>query len=1036
MQKLAAYLLASFLAASTAEAQPFNFVRYTVDDGLPSNTVYSLVQDNLGYLWMGTADGLCRFDGTSFTYFREMPGEVNTVKGEKFLTLRKDRSGNIWAGTENSGLNFISSKTGEITNYQYAPGDTASLNSNQVTCIFEDHRGRLWAGAQGLNLLDRQSGRFRRVLLFKDEAALKKYNGWQLEFLDWAQDPADSAVVWLTAAYGICRFNVETFEARYFFPSDKPIAFRASFLDDDGFLWLTDWGTGLHRFDLSEGTFELFKCGAGGSDVYGCQNAAGIMPFDKNRLLVASENAGLMFFEKKSGQFTHLSGLPLQNELPTAPRQFFKDRDGNLWITTIDNGLYCLQPQRQVFKKTPLEGNILQAIRHPLEDRVYACSEEGVLYVLDEKKLRVEAFSDPAPSVPNTPGLADLAVGKDGQLWILGYHDLYNWQKGDLSLKPLAWQSWKKALGAYGYFWDFAFDRQNHLWMSTQSGGLGRLGPERQTVQIYRFEKDNPHSLAHDYSISRIFVDNKDNVWGATANAFFYYDKKNGLFFNSPEPPAVSGGGRVFTGSRGFAQDKAGNIWMTAGLNRIGFVRPGDPVDAPVHIVKTSVPLPSARVWGMLAGPDGNIWIGSDAGLTRINPKTYAAEHYGEAYGLSAVNNLSLAANGEIFAAVSGGFFRFHPDSVALPAKAPVPVLTGFKVFDKPYGDGIAPSFLENVRLSYRQNFFSFEFSALDFTSKGRKEFSYKLEGLEKDWVMAGERRYVAYANLRGGDYAFKVKVRNEAGHWSEPLSLPIRIIPPVWERWWFWALVLLSLASAVYGIYRYRVSQIRREEAMKTVFHKQLAEMEMKALRAQMNPHFLFNSLNAIKFYVLKRSKEKAADYLTDFARLIRLVLHNSSQQLITLEQELEALELYIRIERLRFDEQFDFEIKTEPEVDAENFLIPPLLLQPYVENAIWHGLMHKKDGKGRLLVGIEQENGALRCVIEDNGIGREKAREVKSKSAQRSKSMGMSITRNRMNISQLLTNMHFDVQIEDLVDPQGNAAGTKVVISIRSNV
>ncbi|HMR42518.1 MAG TPA: histidine kinase, partial [Saprospiraceae bacterium] len=521
--------------------------------------------------------------------------------------------------------------------------------------------------------------------------------------------------------------------------------------------------------------------------------------------------------------------------------------------------------------------------------------------------------------------------------------------------------------------------------------------------------------------------------WGANQNGIFYFSKIKNQFINSPTPPLASGSQKPFVGKRQLAEDAEGNIWVTAGLGHLGRVSPNGDLSKPIELLKLDKNLPNIAVLAALINKNGDLWLGSTEGLTRIRLRTGQVTQYGKSYGIETVYGLGEAADGEIFAATQGGFYRFYPDKLNVEIKPPKPLIANFKVFDQPFTTKLGSIASEKIRLSHRQNFFSFEFSALDFSSNDEKEFAYMLEGLEADWVMAGSRRYAAYTNLWGGDYLFKMRVRNKYGDWSEPVTLPIYIVPPVWQRWWFWVMAALLATAIIYVIYRYRITQIRREAALKMAFNKQLAEVEMKALRAQMNPHFLFNSLNAIKFYVLKKDKKKAAEYLTDFSRLIRLVLHNSSLQLISLEKELEALELYMRIEQLRFDEQFDFEIKIAPDVATDAFLLPPLLLQPYVENAIWHGLMHKKDGKGLLLVKVDKIENGFSCIMEDNGIGREKAWQVRSKSASAQKSMGMSITRHRMDISKILTNTDFEVAVEDLVDPSGEAAGTRVVIRAR---
>ncbi|MDQ6763712.1 MAG: histidine kinase [Bacteroidota bacterium] len=227
---------------------------------------------------------------------------------------------------------------------------------------------------------------------------------------------------------------------------------------------------------------------------------------------------------------------------------------------------------------------------------------------------------------------------------------------------------------------------------------------------------------------------------------------------------------------------------------------------------------------------------------------------------------------------------------------------------------------------------------------------------------------------------------------------------------------------------------QIQKLESEKTKaeLQQKATELEMQALRAQMNPHFIFNCLNAINGYILNNEPEMAADYLTKFSRLIRMVLNNSQKQFISLEEELETLGLYLHMESLRFKDNFNYEIKCDDTIDAFSLFIPPMLLQPFVENAIWHGLMNKKRDR-KLIIGLHFENDVLHCTIADNGVGRKKAALLKSKSAEKNKSMGMDITRNRM----ALLNHDLDgksfFEINDLEDEYGKSAGTSVSLKIR---
>jgi sensor histidine kinase YesM len=214
--------------------------------------------------------------------------------------------------------------------------------------------------------------------------------------------------------------------------------------------------------------------------------------------------------------------------------------------------------------------------------------------------------------------------------------------------------------------------------------------------------------------------------------------------------------------------------------------------------------------------------------------------------------------------------------------------------------------------------------------------------------------------------------------------------------------------------------------------FEQQLAEIQMMALRAQMNPHFIFNCLNSIQLYTTSNDAAKASLYLNRFSQLIRLVLENSRSERVTLANELEALRLYLEMESMRFKDKLGFKIEIDTSLDTDLIEIPPLLLQPYVENAIWHGLMHKQEG-GMVQVKVDpMPEDCLRITITDNGIGRAKAAELKSLSATRHKSFGMKVTGERISLINRLYQTHTRVQIHDLTDTAGKPAGTEVVLEI----
>jgi LytS/YehU family sensor histidine kinase len=242
--------------------------------------------------------------------------------------------------------------------------------------------------------------------------------------------------------------------------------------------------------------------------------------------------------------------------------------------------------------------------------------------------------------------------------------------------------------------------------------------------------------------------------------------------------------------------------------------------------------------------------------------------------------------------------------------------------------------------------------------------------------------------------------------------------------------LVLLGMIVFRNLILKRRNEKLQSERTQAALQHN-TAELEMQALRAQMNPHFIFNSLNSINQFILENDKAQASEYLTKFSRLVRLILQNSQADLILLESELEALQLYLELEALRFNHHFDFIIKVDDDVDVSILKVPPLIIQPYAENAIWHGLMHKKE-KGFLEIDLSQKEDVLYCRTIDDGIGRQKAAELKNKFTSTHRSMGMRITADRIELLQHQKLMDTSVQITDLVLPDGRAGGTEVVLKI----
>lgn len=311
--------------------------------------------------------------------------------------------------------------------------------------------------------------------------------------------------------------------------------------------------------------------------------------------------------------------------------------------------------------------------------------------------------------------------------------------------------------------------------------------------------------------------------------------------------------------------------------------------------------------------------------------------------------------------------------------------------------------------------------------------FAYRLKGHETKWHTSYTPN-IQYYNLHHGKYTLEVKIEKSPFASSAGLlQLPLSIAPRWWQTIGFKILVLLLIGFGVFFIYKWRVKILKDKAVIKNAYEKKLAEVEMKALRAQMNPHFIFNCLNSINRYIVKSDHITASGYLTKFSKLIRHILDNSASGIITLQTERETLELYVQMEAMRFDNKFDYTIIVDPELDVIATLIPSMLVQPYIENAIWHGLLHKTSGDCLLTISFRQSNDSkLLVIVEDNGVGRVRAGALKSKEAGAFLSRGLQITKDRLELIKNLYAISATADITDLYLSDGTAAGTKVVITL----
>jgi hypothetical protein len=425
---------------------------------------------------------------------------------------------------------------------------------------------------------------------------------------------------------------------------------------------------------------------------------------------------------------------------------------------------------------------------------------------------------------------------------------------------------------------------------------------------------------------------------------------------------------------------------------------------------------------GIYKDEESNIWVATNAGAFCLIEKdgVFSVREFSIQNGLSSNDIVGIHRHGDVVYIVATDQIMQFRLSKYPSNKVPPSLLLQHVIIN---GKETGP---EN-RFSYEENTIAFSYVGISYKCDGKVRYRYRLVGADTGWTETQATMAVFY-RLAPGKYKFSLYALNNDGvSEATPLEFTFIIEKPFWQRWWFIFSAALAVVLFFMLLLRFRLKQVKRKETD----NRKLIEMEMTALRAQMNPHFIFNAINSIHNFVLKGDRTASATYLSKFARLIRNVLEISGSRKIPLAKELETLRLYLDIERMRFSDEFSFEIKVGAGVDPESVSVVPLLLQPYAENAIWHGLLHKK-GAGHLGVAIEDAGESLLCIIDDDGIGRELSAKFRQQQQTDRSSMGGELNRRRLDLLNSLYGTHFSIRYIDKRKDDGTPGGTRVELLI----
>lgn len=1025
---------------STAIAQDYKFDHLASENrkivkGLSQNWIYDIMQDHQGYLWFATWYGLNKYDGYNFTIYTTREGlSDNTIN-----CIYEDEDHVVWIGT-NNGLNRLDQENQQFKHYFHHDDDSASIVSDRITAITQSADGYLWIGTtQGLSRMDRNNETFQSFFTLPQPYYSPRSNYITDLFID------ELGTLWISTTYGLITFSPKSFRSiRYYAMEGDKLNLshnnvRCVMQVRNGDYWI---GTirGLNIYDKSKKQTKHYFSGPGtgelGSDYIRC-----IYEDKSGKIWIGTHNGGLYLYLPESDSFLPYK-FDFNDPYSLSNNQVYdilEDHSGNLWVGTF-SGISLMKKHANDFNhvyqqgnnKSSLSTNIIWAFEEDQKGRIWIGTDQGINIFNPETKTYQYITANPE----NVNALSENDVRaldfdkEENTMWIGtrgGGLNRYDFRDG--SIEHFQFEVNKNSL-SNNYVNDVLVMKGGQVWIAT-ANGLNILNVDTKKFNLYGWEKDSLSMLSSEIVIC-LLQHRNGNIWAGTNNGIARIDPRTGSCVNyCVERNPRKGNNSIFN----LAQDNLGRIW--AGTSGKGlFVI--DPETGGCDTISTENGLPNNTIYGIVMDQDKNMWITTNYGLSKYFSRENTFVNYDIYDGIQS-NEFNLGAvykaiDGKLFFGGMNGYNAFYPEKIITNKNPPPVVISSFRI----YNERVAGKFEDGseVILNYDDNFISIEIAALDFTNTQKNKYKYKLENFDKNWTFCDASKRVAeYKKISPGTYVFKANGTNNDGIWGkEDIELTIVIKPPWWNTLVFKILLLLILIASIWYLIKRRVENLRKRHQIEATIwqiEKQKIELEKKALRLQMNPHFIFNSLNSIQGYILKQDRDQAIRYLSKFSKLMRLILTNSSSHFVLVKDEIKALELYLDLEKLRFENKFEHQIIIDPKIDQDFYEIPPMIIQPYVENAIIHGLLNKND-MGSLIIDLKEEGKTLVCTITDNGIGREKAREIQNKSTVKKKSVGMEITRQRLQIINKQNIVGHDVEIIDLKDQHGKAAGTKVIIRI----
>ncbi len=945
---------------------------FNSESGLPQNSVIDILQTADGYLWFSTFSGLVRFDGIKFTLLNSQ--NTKGIIPSAIVKLYEDKQKNVWL-IDDQGHLFKFDGNG-FTGFE------KSFNNIRVKSLCFADDGTLFIA----NVNNEVYSVNQNILDF-----IYRVNQGTLNFIKAGKDNS----VLIAASTGLYQYKNGTTKQVSALPQHNVISVD---YDQENFLWVC---TSRGIFKVSENKAERI--------LFPDEN------FNSGNVEVFIDRQNNKWFYNNEGIYvlgiTDFTQISEENGLSSnSVRSIIQDFENNIWVGTNSAGVNKLH--YKIFKTFSVEDGLIS---------------DGVAPVMKSKKGIVYVGN-------NCGGINKIIDGKIIRQEI---------PEGNTCV------------------WSLLEDSSENLWIGTYGGGLFKYKNDKQVIH-YTKSNGLPDEL-----VFALYEDNTGKIWLGTDKGV--YTIVNDSIY--PFKKEIIKSKTVY-----FLQDNESNIWIGT-TNGLYYVTSND-----VKAFTTYDGLPSNRVRCMHFDKDNVLWIGTiGGGLCHYkNQKFFAYKQLSEitdpdvfCITEDAGNNFWITTNRGAYSIKRSDLTDFADEKINsipfqyydkkdglktnefnsgfqpnvlqedeshiwFPTIKGVSILNTKRMLPNDYVPQIAIEKIkiDNGEIYASENFvipranktLEIYFTAPRFSNPQKQYFQYKLEGYDIDWSKPTSDRLARYFNLKPGNYSFKVRLY---GIISTEKNTFMQVPVPFWQTQWFLVLTYIAGFTLLALIAVFRIRRIRDKEQQKTELNKKFAEFELRALQAQMNPHFIFNCLNTIKYFITTSNHAAANKYLGKFSKLLRMFLDHSTSNYVTLEEEINLLRLYIELEQMRFNEGFNFHLKVDDKIDYKNIEIPGTLFQPFVENAINHGLVNL-NRKGNLTLTFEQHNDIIRGIVDDDGIGRKAAGQLKESVPHGHISRGTQLIDDRIKTLNYIRDNNIAVEIIDKKNKNNEPEGTRIVVSI----